>query len=1007
MEHKEAKLSGKSTSKQLESGSEFGQAGLLTGTAEGGPESLGLLQLQAAADASPQVQEFRALQQMVTESPMQQEAQQRKETLEQNGHVPRSHEGGLPESLLLGIEQLSGMDMGDVRVHRNSSKAREAGALAYAQGNEIHLGPGQEHHLPHEAWHVVQQRQGRVQPTTEAPNGAPVNDDEALEKEATEMGEKALRIATNPKAEGITAPASLAGGQAQLMQRYETTTEREKSKSNDQDEEVEEANGEIIVSKYWARTSVKASNTNTKVDPKDYTVLSVDLSPERRKTKQDKKQGDHLVAWSVMYRYWQTLLTGNLETVIKNLKDLLIADEIADQIDNTKERSEAIWRTNLIAAGDLDINQCLTLFEEAVSLFITTNQASSFAVVGQASGGNDEAGARKKLETYENQAIGKLLDQKDYPNAISEASKLLDIGKVSVEITKGKAIITWRNMLQGLYPTLFGLIKTDLEKEVYGSRTVSDWVSAYDKHINDKGINDDQASLVENSDKILNKKNDTIDKWKKLDQVGTRSNIGPEKEGSDKALTANEVTVAGLEIPEKLRSKTQFGNTQGSHTIAFTFLRQSLIKRLEGKTAFDALNSLLKLATSDLDYAKDEDSLEGKVNKTRLTWLKTMLDNLLKEKKPLEFWITDINNAVIEYIEINQLMTSSSYKLAGTATNHGEQSANVVFGDASKLDDKDYDDKNHINELVTYGQKYLDLGFVFAPLIRDLSRRTELVRATGEESRSDLLKKRRTKKEDKDTKKETDDDVQDLVVKKVKLEERVEKQSNGVQLIDYEDDFMKLIDEDTFDKKKVENYVKENEGNHDKVFGMMNLSDDIFSFYSNIPLEKIGKMEHRDFIDKNYNFHKEDKHKERKPEIKTRSEKIKTTFQSALKKTSSYKERAKRELLPIDDRIDNPTLYASEIIRDAQPMLGKVLADFKELMGSFDSRFAKKLTVDGIGNELIAQALLASFQEKDTMIYQPMKNLWLGEANVLQELVKAFKDQLTIEAKQLKVDYFK
>jgi Domain of unknown function (DUF4157) len=38
-------------------------------------------------------------------------------------------------------------------------------ALAYAQGNDIHLGPGQEQHLPHEARHVVQQRQGRVQAT--------------------------------------------------------------------------------------------------------------------------------------------------------------------------------------------------------------------------------------------------------------------------------------------------------------------------------------------------------------------------------------------------------------------------------------------------------------------------------------------------------------------------------------------------------------------------------------------------------------------------------------------------------------------------------------------------------------------------------------------------------------------------------------------------------------------------------------------------------------------------
>ena len=74
----------------------------------------------------------------------------------------------MPELLKGGIESLSGMDMSDVRVHANSSKPAEVGALAYAQGGDIHLGPGQEKHLPHEAWHVVQQREGRVQPTTSA-----------------------------------------------------------------------------------------------------------------------------------------------------------------------------------------------------------------------------------------------------------------------------------------------------------------------------------------------------------------------------------------------------------------------------------------------------------------------------------------------------------------------------------------------------------------------------------------------------------------------------------------------------------------------------------------------------------------------------------------------------------------------------------------------------------------------------------------------------------------------
>ena len=35
------------------------------------------------------------------------------------------------------------------------------------QGTDIHVGPGQEQHLPHEAWHVVQQERRRVKPTVQ------------------------------------------------------------------------------------------------------------------------------------------------------------------------------------------------------------------------------------------------------------------------------------------------------------------------------------------------------------------------------------------------------------------------------------------------------------------------------------------------------------------------------------------------------------------------------------------------------------------------------------------------------------------------------------------------------------------------------------------------------------------------------------------------------------------------------------------------------------------------
>lgn len=107
---------------------------------------------------------------------------------------------GMPDTLKSGIESLSGMDMSSVRVHSNSDKPAQLNALAYAQGNDIHLAPGQEQHLPHEAWHVVQQRQGRVQPTTQM-QGVGINDDHALESEADAMGARALGAASAAQGE--------------------------------------------------------------------------------------------------------------------------------------------------------------------------------------------------------------------------------------------------------------------------------------------------------------------------------------------------------------------------------------------------------------------------------------------------------------------------------------------------------------------------------------------------------------------------------------------------------------------------------------------------------------------------------------------------------------------------------------------------------------------------------------------------------------------------------------
>jgi hypothetical protein len=104
----------------------------------------------------------------------------------------KANNTGLPDNLKTGVENISGFDMSDVRVHYNSGKPAQLQAHAFAQGTNIHVAPGQEKHLAHEAWHVVQQKQGRVKPTLQMKSGVPVNDDTGLEHEADVMGAKAL-----------------------------------------------------------------------------------------------------------------------------------------------------------------------------------------------------------------------------------------------------------------------------------------------------------------------------------------------------------------------------------------------------------------------------------------------------------------------------------------------------------------------------------------------------------------------------------------------------------------------------------------------------------------------------------------------------------------------------------------------------------------------------------------------------------------------------------------------
>lgn len=144
------------------------------------PEAIQLQQLQESADSGILNGEIAQLQATAD--------------ISSNTTAPfqfKENNTGLPDNLKLGMENLSGMSLDHVKVHRNSDKPAAVQAHAYAQGSDIHLASGQEKHLPHELGHVVQQAQGRVKPTTSV-NGMAVNDSATLEREADKLGSKAM-----------------------------------------------------------------------------------------------------------------------------------------------------------------------------------------------------------------------------------------------------------------------------------------------------------------------------------------------------------------------------------------------------------------------------------------------------------------------------------------------------------------------------------------------------------------------------------------------------------------------------------------------------------------------------------------------------------------------------------------------------------------------------------------------------------------------------------------------
>lgn len=160
------------------------------------PESTKQDQTSLFTDRSKEASQMNSLKKGIENSSTTQnelEWQKKVALAEEKANIERVNNTGVPDPLLQKMEHLSGIDLSAVRVYYNSQKPAQIGALAYAEGTNIFIGPEQEEHLEHELWHVVQQLLGRAKVTDEV-GGKKVDKRKSMEQEATDQANKSVNL---------------------------------------------------------------------------------------------------------------------------------------------------------------------------------------------------------------------------------------------------------------------------------------------------------------------------------------------------------------------------------------------------------------------------------------------------------------------------------------------------------------------------------------------------------------------------------------------------------------------------------------------------------------------------------------------------------------------------------------------------------------------------------------------------------------------------------------------
>lgn len=711
---------------------------------------------------------------------------------------------------------------------------------------------------------------------------------------------------------------------------------------------------------FWMRTRVRPVKEGALVDPGTITILDITISPERRATAFGKEtkstlQGAHLVAWSAMVRAWRVQLQNRpLLEVVATLQDWLLQDYVGDKSrkESLPERAYAFQLLNGLKEKQT-LTSVFNTLEQAIAIFIETNQAGAFATQGKSEGGRDEAGAHLNLERMDRTMMnpenkGTIMAGMVY----DEAKKLIDIaGKKLDEPVQAKVIATWYRMVQAMYPHLQDLLAEQYEIESFDKLTIKQWVDKWDSHYKEeKG----KAQKEIENEKTPSKHVKSI-----LGGVviNIRSTANEVKELA--ALESDQVQIQSLDIPAKLRAPTQFGIIQQSHTLAWTYLRQSLIAQFRDMSADKALTELEILAK------RDQASLEASKTHRLYGELKgkatTLCEKITKNKEltlPLEEWVVNLNQLLLDFVTLNQRLPTSTYGSAGQAYGHGEAGANRAF--AMNLDLKTAEDEEKkegdeqeaetlqatsLETLRKNAAKFMDLGLFYRSLLNDAA---ELSSYRGRNT-GKLLKKPK------------------------KSAKRVEAPEDPV-----------LVGKDS---EEAENLFRElyKSVAQSVTNKLKSITPAAYNYLGNFVAQKqlelqtlkskgVGAVQ---ILDKDYNatwFAKDPKGaKQELTKINTRLKLVGDTVSNHRKLNAEVQMIDQKKQKFLIDRLRRPAEVAESLYTQSGHVVRKVVGDFYYHLQHFKPELHKALQNEEQQKKLLETVLMDPLQEKEVRIGEPLK----------------------------------